>query len=454
MPDRQGTMTDTFKTDARGALSEGDRYLALLAIVLLGYALMGKGFAYLGLPPLYVGEIALLTGIVVFLRTGALVASLTTLPSLVLVAVMVWVLARTIPFMSVYGFDSLRDSTIVMYGGFAFIVIGLLLEDARRIDTVLRYYNVLLVSFPAIFVGFFLTRFWSGYIPVIFGPVPIVDITASAVGTHLAGTMVFVLIGYRKVSPAWILVWFATLAMVATTNRGATLAALVPVMFAMLVLGRLRQLLTVMLTAVSIFGVILALETSFTQSNENERLTERQVSARQIVENAKSIVGQSGQQNEGTKEWRLNWWKIIINDTVYGPLFWTGKGFGINLADDDGFDGPRSPSPLRSPHNAHMTVLARAGVPGIVLWSILLISWAGMQLNAMLCARARGHERWVELFLFVFCYAISILINATFDVTLEGPMQGIWFWCLFGFGIGSVMIYRAQHSNGIGAALR
>ena len=59
-------MTDTFKTESRRALSEGDRYLALLAIVLLGYALMGKGFAYLGFPPLYVGEIAFLTGIVVF----------------------------------------------------------------------------------------------------------------------------------------------------------------------------------------------------------------------------------------------------------------------------------------------------------------------------------------------------------------------------------------------------
>ena len=101
-----------------------------------------------------------------------------------------------------------------------------------------------------------------------------------------------------------------------------------------------------------------------------------------------------------------------------------------------------------------MTLLARAGVPGVVLWSIVLISWVGMQLNAMLSARARGHERWVELFLFVVCYAMSIIINATFDVTLEGPMQGIWFWCLFGFGIGSVMVYRAQHSDGIGAIAR
>ena len=139
-------MTDTFKTESRGALLEGDRYLALLAIVLLGYALMGKGFAYLGFPPLYVGEIAFLSGIVVFLRTGAFVGALATLPAVLLVALMAWVLARTLPFVSVYGFDSLRDSTIVIYGGFAFIVIGLLLEDARRINTVLRYYSIMLAS--------------------------------------------------------------------------------------------------------------------------------------------------------------------------------------------------------------------------------------------------------------------------------------------------------------------
>jgi hypothetical protein len=41
---------------------------------------------------------------------------------------------------------------------------------------------------------------------------------------------------------------------------------------------------------------------------------------------------------------------------------------------------------------------------------------------------------------------MSVIINATFDVALEGPMQGIWFWCLVGFGIGSVMIYRYQTS--------
>jgi O-Antigen ligase len=452
-------MSDTLKDESRRALPVGDRYLVLLAIVLLGYALMGRGFAYIGFPPLYVGEIAFLTGIAVFVRSGALVASLATLPSLVLVATMMWVLARTVPFVSVYGFDALRDSVVILYGGFAFIVIGLLLEDARRIDTVLRHYSVLLLTFPAIPAGYWLTKYWADYIPKFYGPnVPVVDIGASALGTHLAGTAVFVLIGYRKVSPLWVVVWIVALVMIAATNRGAALAVFVPVMFAMAMLGRLRLMLTTMVAGLSILGVLLAAEATFIQYDEAEHSIKRPVSAHQIVENARSIIGPSGQQTEGTKRWRLDWWDVIINDTLHGPSFWTGRGFGLNLADADGFAETGDPSnprpPTRSPHNAHMTLLARAGVPGVVLWALVLISWGGMMLRAMLVARARGHEQWSGVFLFVTCYAISIIINATVDVTLEGPVQGIWFWCLFGFGIGSVMVYRAQAAGGIAGSGR
>ena len=50
MPDTQAATADTLKSKSRGALAEGDRYLALLAIVLLGYALMGKGLRVSRLP--------------------------------------------------------------------------------------------------------------------------------------------------------------------------------------------------------------------------------------------------------------------------------------------------------------------------------------------------------------------------------------------------------------------
>ena len=66
-------------------------------------------------------------------------------------------------------------------------------------------------------------------------------------------------------------------------------------------------------------------------------------------------------------------------------------------------------------------------------------------LGAFLGARRRNRKTWAGLFLFVGCYALASIINATFDVALEGPMQGIWFWCLIGVGIGAVMIFRFQH---------
>jgi hypothetical protein len=458
MSDTPATMTNDLDRKSRKALSWSDRYFDLLAIVLLGYALMGKGFAYLGIAPLYVGEIAFLAGFIVFLRLGVLAGALVTLPALWLAVLIGWVLARTFPFVGSYGFDALRDSVVVVYGGFAFIVIGLLLEDAGRINTVLGYYGIMLRLFPAIPVGFWLTRFWLDHLPRLYGPGPIVEIGASAVGTHLAGAMIYVMIGYRKVSLLWILIWFVTLALIGSTNRGATLAAVVPVMITMLVLGRYRLILTIVAATVGVLALAITVESSFTLYSENydpRKVTDRPISAHQIVENAKSTFWESGQQNEGTKQWRLNWWQVIINDTIHGPNFWIGRGFGINLGDADGFGSdPRDPTPpTRSPHSVHMTLLARGGVPALVLWALVLVSWFGMLTGALIASRLRGETQWSDLFLFITCYALAILINASFDVTLEGPMQGVWFWCLLGFGIGSVMIYRAQR-GAMGAAAR
>jgi hypothetical protein len=420
--------------------------------MLLGYAVMGKGFAYLGFPPLYVGEIALLVGGIVFARSGISIGALATLPAVLLVALMALVLARTLPYFGEYGFDSLRDSTVVIYGGFAFIVIGLLLEDARRIDIVLRHYRTMLTFFPAILAALLLNKYWADEIPLLYGSVPIVSIGPSIVGSHLVGTMTFVLIGYRKVSILWVIVWFIALALVCTTNRGGMLAVVLPMTFAMLVLGRLRLMFDSLMVGLAVFAVIFTIESMFDQYTEAKASWDRPFSAHQILENVMSTVGQSGSQAEGTKEWREKWWHVIIQDTFHGPNFWSGRGFGVNIGEEDGFAGQareasgQSRALTRSPHNVFMTLLARAGVPGLVLWSLVLASWFGMMMKAILTSRARGHKQWSNLFLFIGCYAAAIVINALVDVVLEGPVQGIWFWCLFGFGIGSVMIYRAQPS--------
>jgi hypothetical protein len=219
------------------------------------------------------------------------------------------------------------------------------------------------------------------------------------------------------------------------------LAFVLPVAFVALVLGKTRALATVVAIGLAVFSVALAVETSIPQ----HKGTQRSVSARQITENVMSIFGEGGDLTEGTKKFREDWWKIIIDDTVHGPHFWTGRGFGLNLAEADGAPGiSEEGPPNRSPHSVHMTILARAGIPGLALWTLFLVSWLALLASARAAARRRGQTEWAGLFLFIACYGTSIVINASFDVALEGPTVGIWFWCLVGFGIGSVMVYRCQ----------
>ena len=48
------------------------------------------------------------------------------------------------------------------------------------------------------------------------------------------------------------------------------------------------------------------------------------------------------------------------------------------------------------------------------------------------------------LFAFLVLYACSILVIATFDVVMEGPMIGIWYWCLFGVGLAALHLHRTM----------
>jgi len=434
----------------------GDLYLGLLALLLLGYATLGKTVAYLGVPPLFIGDIVFIIGVIVLLRTGCLIATLATLPSVFLALTMTWVAIRVMPYLGEYGLDALRDSVIVMYGGMAFVVIGLLVDDSRRIDRIIDFYR----TFTGIFLGTLpilatLGALGQDFLPTVpIADVPVVQYRPGDMGTHLAGVAIFILLGFRRVSPVLLVVLLAGIVFVATQNRGVMLAILGATGLSMILaqkthlIRRLLVLGTLALSLAYVSGVELQI------SAEGG---ERTISARQLVQNAMSIVtGDSINKLEGTKEWRLAWWQEIQKYTLGGEYFWTGKGFGVSLAEDDGFlvgENPNAP-PLRSPHNVFMTILARGGVPGLTLWVLTLTSWLGMLLANILVARRRGDVEWTNLFIFIACYGVAILINASFDVALEGPILGLWFWCLFGIGVGSVMIYRARPHGSCSSPLK
>src|SRR4051794_24696432 len=78
-------------------------WLTAASFVLLAYALMGKGAGYIGVPPVFIGELLLLAGIASVVLFGTI--ALSRMPNLLwFVAVFAgWGLVRTVPYISLYG---------------------------------------------------------------------------------------------------------------------------------------------------------------------------------------------------------------------------------------------------------------------------------------------------------------------------------------------------------------
>lgn len=428
-------------------------YFMLLAAVLCGYVFIGKGFAYQGLAPLFVGEITLLLGALVLLQSGLLFRTLGTAAAWFLALLIAWVTIRTVPYLGIYGMDAPRDAVIVGYGAFAFIVIALFLENRERLNSFLGAYakiaTIFVLASPFIFL---VTRFLADSIPTFAAPngepISYWSFRPGQFGVHLAGAALFVFLGLQKIGFLWLGTFLAAALMASATSRGAMLAIVLPLVLVGLLSGRVSKLLKI--AAIGFVGLMaaLAVELAFVEHRDIDTLSshDRPVSIQQALAGVVSIFDSSGAQLSQTKEWRLRWWEIIQDHTLTGPYFWTGKGFGINLADADGFQAPNESGapPLRDPHSVHLTLLARAGVPGLVLWLGVLASWTWLLVGTSLRARANREPQWADVLLFIYGYGLAVVIESSFDIGLAGPMMGIPFWCLYGLGIAAAMIYRSR----------
>jgi hypothetical protein len=422
-----------------------DRYCYLLLFLVTGYAFFGKAFAYLGVPPLYIGEIVLLLGAVAIFCSGSLIASLASIPSIVLLAFLGLAAISMSMTLGRYGVDALRDSVVVLYGIFAFIVAALLIEKPARIEGIIRYYRV----FATVYAG-------APVISMVIGPIvmqmlpswptagaPLVFVRAGEVGVHLAGVVAFTLLGFRKQTWTWSLLLVLGAAIVVSQNRGGMLSFAIPTAIAVVFATDRRKFMQL-----ACAGVLIAFLAIITNV-DIELSGTRRLQFSQFTDNVASVFVDSPTSNlDGTKEWRKRWWETVIHYTFSGDYFWSGRGFGPNLAVTDGYDNwARGDAPLRSPHSAHMTILARLGVPGLVLWVSTLLVWFSTMFGNAYVAWHRGEPTWGRFFVFISCYALAAIIDSSFDVALEGPMIGIWFWTLIGVGLGTSMVYWSRYSQ-------
>jgi hypothetical protein len=424
--------------------------LGLVAVLLVGYAFCGRGFAYLGLPPIYIGEAVLVSACAMSLAARTLRPAFSILKP-TLTAFLVWAVIQTVPGVWSYGLDALRDAAVWGYAAFALVVAAALLR-LQDIRLVAEWYSGLL---RPLLVWFFLLGLLRAFDPGFTFPegpagIPIVVIKPGDVAVHLAGIGAFLALQLHRLWPAnrvqgwgrewqiWML-WTMCVLFYGSQNRGGLVGLTLALLFLAVVLRKGKW------GKAASLGLLIVI--TFTVWKPDLSINyQREVTPRQILENLKSIAGSDNPQFEGTRRWRLAWWRKIVDYTLYGPYFWSGKGFGTNLADEDGFQVTRDRS-LRSPHNGHLTILARTGVPGFALWIAFLLAHGFALFKGARAFRLAGDFITSRMLLWVLAYWLAATINGASDVYLEGPHGGIWFWCLVGLGLGILSICPKQRTH-------
>ncbi len=213
--------------------------LALLTL-LFGYSVLGRGFAYVGVPPLFVGELVLAIGMVTLAPMVPRSPSLRHPLVLLALLFMTWGVVRTVPFIGVHGLDALRDAVVWAYAAFALLVV-IAVRSWKDLATWGTWYAraipLWLVWFPVFGILYLLAR---DMFPAVPGTnVALFGLKFGDMGVHLAGTGAFLALGLahrfsndtrlgrffvRYATPLWAL-WIVGF-LIASSNRGALVSML------------------------------------------------------------------------------------------------------------------------------------------------------------------------------------------------------------------------------------
>ena len=171
-------------------------FLRVLAIVLAGYVLFGRSFAYLGVPPLYIGDLTLAFGILAA-ATGGSIGWLVRSPvAWLMAAFAAWGALRTAPYTATFGFDALRDAALWGYALFTPVVAACIVRTRSLPAIVAGYGRWILVLAVWLPVVVLLGRVLGASVPFMPGTgQPLFSAKSGDGGVHLAGAACFVLLG-------------------------------------------------------------------------------------------------------------------------------------------------------------------------------------------------------------------------------------------------------------------
>ena len=416
------------------------RALRYLFVCLVLYAALGKGFAYAGWPPLFVGELLLAVVLLSAVRSSALLprtAAAVVTALLVGMAVVQFAIDRLAGMVPLL--ETVRGLAPVYYSGFAFGIYALLRDWEARTsrshveDTVAKTVARAAPLVAPIVLGLaallliepaWLPRWPGSGVPMLLTKPGDIAVTlvllVSVVQSRRLGRLVPAPRG------AMIVMLSATALLVAARSRGALLTLIIGLLVAR---PRPDRIAKGLLAGVA---VLLALYVSGLRIE----VAHRELSYAAATDAVESLVDTESSESDiqgnyvGTRNWRTEWWEAIWADATGDRLFLHGYGWGDNLAIRYGIaarDAAEDPRVLRLPHSFFFSLVGRAGVAFAVAFALVPILTIGRTFRP--AARGRSSPL-VEGARGALAAAV---VTGLFGVYIESPQGGILLWNIVGF---------------------
>jgi O-antigen ligase len=409
--------------------STGAIYKWILFFLVAGMASFGRQFAYLGLEnridlPIYVTEIVL--AITIYLGFIGICASsnirerLKTPINGALAAYWLWGTILLVWTILTYKFDAIRDFVVVYYSLFIFITLIALLN----LDDI-RHFLFVMVAANLINVFMVFQHFFKG------------DFRAQGIYLRLGGTSLglYSIIGFlivltlnlvntkRKQRSWWmiILLPFFLVGILAPQSRSLILDFSGALLVLFLILPKWDKsklvkiiciilFLTVILIGILPNGIVVAID--------------------QLPKYFQFFNPQ-----EGSNAARLINYNKALDAIVASPF--TGVGFGTPH-----FFYYWGEEPVRSPHNSYLGIAFRSGIVGLIFFLIFLIKfyvYAIKNIGQIKDLQLRGYAAAI------LAAQIAVSIQALFNVSLEGPHEGVIFWILIGVELRILQLAKSSN---------
>ena len=412
-------------------------YLRVYLLVMTLYVFLNKGVAYI-----YLVEALWLFGILLLLmdrKKVELIWNKTTKLILFFIAISCIYILRG--FAKYDMIDLIRDSFIFQYGWFVFILF--LFKD--KLEQVWESLFFIYKWFPFVALLNFILQYFVPFFETVapFGGIPILLYKNGDMGVQLLISTLLLLYTFEKKPLKWRVLLSLVIALdfliLASYSRSGIVSFLVS-MLCFIYFNKDIQLQSRVRLLLKYLPIILLIVTPiYINIKVTENFQGRSVGFEQIKNNFSSIVGgTTDATSEDNVVWRLVWWAKILDYSFSAPNFFIGKGLGMSLATDD--DIITLDENLRSPHNFHLNIMARFGVLLFLIWTYFLVQ----------ILRPLFKKELIGKRLLIGCILLAFLINASFDVFLEGPMGAFPFWTWVGLYLLSeedVLVQSVAKSN-------